>query len=317
MTLSAGGSVFSPRVVQRERWSGVLQESATTLVSPGQEVMPDQPVLRLPQQLVLDVADPALDSSLEREETVPAGLRGQVVALTDRGGVVIESSALHIPGRLGAGRQVAGILKLWQDGLSPQQQTIPPGAILVIPSMLNFTLLRRAVASGVVGIVAGSIPLRELEAFLRADLVMLQSSEDEMTLRKHARTLPLSLLLTEGLGPRVMPAPFVSLFNRYQGSIALLDGYTHLRRGIFPELLISLSPEEIQAEPVTPLNLALVPSALVRICSGAYASMVGIIEYLFAYSYTFPSGIQARAARVRCEDDVYRIIPLTSLERIG
>ena len=44
----SGWSVIEQTVVQRERWSGMYGVKCAPLVYPGQVVLPDQPVLRLP-----------------------------------------------------------------------------------------------------------------------------------------------------------------------------------------------------------------------------------------------------------------------------
>src|SRR5690349_24851523 len=156
------GSVFSPALVQRERWPGGYGSKGVPLVSPGQQVLPDQPVLRLqparPGQTLRTggAQSPSSAGNAEKSIIVPAGLRVRVSALTERGGVVIESHALRLPGIIGVGRQIAGVLVLWREDLAPAQQTIPPGAILVVPGALSFALLRQAAISGIAGIVAGS-----------------------------------------------------------------------------------------------------------------------------------------------------------------
>jgi hypothetical protein len=93
---------------------------------------------------------------------------------------------------------------------------------------------------------------------------------------------------------------------------------TSLRTQIYPELIIPLSATEIRGriggvEPDVELRLG----ALVRVCSGSYAGTLGKIDYLFSHQQLFPSGIRARAARIRLEDGSLLIVPLQVLERIG
>jgi len=124
-----GWSVVTQTLVRRERWPGGLKAKWTALVYPGQEVQPDQPVMRMEMtQLVPEkTAVPgfslrtatggAMDSSKANSttgtdrwrsgETIPAGIRGRVVDVTRRGGVVIESRAAVVQGAIGAGCQVA------------------------------------------------------------------------------------------------------------------------------------------------------------------------------------------------------------------
>ena len=160
-------------------------------------------------------------------ETIPAGLNGRVVEITRRGGVVIESRVAAVEGAIGAGNQVAGVLTMWQAGSG----SIPPGAILVVPGPLNFVMLRQAMNSGIAGIVASSIALRDLEGFLQTDLVHLLASVDVDLAQAHLPSM--TILLTEGLGTIAMPVRTVNLLSRYQGSIALLAGATSHFAGRF------------------------------------------------------------------------------------
>lgn len=334
-----GWTVIPQMVVRRERWPGGHRTKGTPLVYPGQEVLPDQPVLHIegkeargqvePVQAAPRLSLPSAPSAAEassdkmkgesqakgKREMLPAGLQGRVVDITRRGGVIIESRAAVVQGVMGVGEQVAGILTLWAGG-GKKQPAIPPGAILVVPGPVNFAMLRQAVSSGVAGLVASSISLRDFEGFLRTDLLELIDSTNLEQLQSHLP--PLTVLLTEGLGDFIMPARVVNLLGHYQGSIALMSGAISLRQGIFPELLISLPLEELQQHwhPLKP-DTALVLGAQIRICGGEHAGKIGIIDYLFGQEQLFNSGIHARALRVRLEDGSLLVIPMVLAERIG
>ncbi len=341
MTYSLGWPVVAQTVVRRERWPGGYRVKASPLVSPGQEVVPDQPVMRLEREPTAltgqaverkrvalgdpRLALPSVDVGISQEdqngsrqvETIPAGLHGRVVQITGRGGVVIESQVAVIQGVIGIGNQVAGVLTIWQAS-SPTEgpQAIPAGAILVVPGPLNFTLLRQAVASGVSGIVASSISLRDLEGFLRSDLLRLIMRDDIE--RGQEYLPPMTLLLTEGIGSAVMPARVLNLLSQYEGAVVLLAGNTSLPRGIVPELLIPLPVEEIQQrwQPIQP-DTTLAQGAQVRMCTGEREGVIGIIDYLFVYEQVFSSGVRTRALRLRLEDGSMLVVPLTAVERIG
>ncbi len=292
MTYQLGWSVIPQILVRRERWPGGYKTKGIPLVHPGQDVLPDQPILRLeknePVEAIETVPIPRLllpgvidtltypdhssrngDVSLNRQhadETLPAGLRGRVVDIT--------------------------------------------------PGPLNFAMLRQAMISGVVGVIASSISSRDFEGFLRTDLIELIDSVDVELAQAH---LPqMTVLLTEGLGTIAMPARTMNLLSHYQGSIALLSGATSVRQGIFPELVISLPAKEVQQNwhPVQP-DPILTLGAQVRVCSGDHEGAIGSIDYLYSHEQVFPSGIRARAARLRLEDGSMLTIPLTLVERIS
>jgi hypothetical protein len=339
MAYLLGWSVIPQIIVRRERWSGRYRIRSIPLVQPGQNVQPDQAVIRIERPKAIEelmtiphlslpgVVD--LSANIQRSmsasnaqeniqrEVLPAGLRGHVVAITQRGGVIIESHAAVLQGSIGAGNQVAGILTMWQStDATGQAQLIPPGALLVVPGPLNLVMLHQAMASGVIGVIASSISSRDLEGFLRTDLIELMSSVDAELAQ--VPLPPLTVLFTEGLGTIAMPVRTINLLSHYQGSIALLTGATSVRQGVFPELVISLPPEEVQEgwQPVQP-DPTVILGSQVRVCSGEYEGAIGTVAYLFAHQQTFLSRVQARATRLLLEDGSMVTVPLTSVERIG
>lgn len=340
MAYPLGWSVIECVALRRERWSGRYDVACTPLVSSGQEVLPDQPILRIEQQeqaeavqslprLVLPSIDTQTDlrtikpvgaiASTNKEQgmTLPSGLYGRVVAITPRRGVVIECSASVVQGALGVGGPVVGVLTMWQ-GNAPGRasQVIPPGAILVVPGPLNLSLLRQALNSGVAGVVASSIEMRDFEGFLRADLIQLLRSN---AIEQAPSYLPvLTLCLTEGLGTHAMPVRVLNLLSRYQGSIVFLSGATSLQRGLYPELIISLPPQSDEKRPTpTRIDLTLSLAAHVRVCGGEHEGVHGIIEQFFHHQMVFASGIRAQAVRIRTEEGALLVVPLANIERVG
>jgi hypothetical protein len=336
MTYPLGWSIIPQMLIRRERWPGGYNTSGSALVYPGQEVQADQPVIRLEKpdsQLARFYATQKEFRSHvpQMNEFILSGMRGRVVEITRRGGVIIETRAAIIQGMIGAGYQVAGILTFWSSrngfqlpgpvhattsiGDTPSLPiTIP--TIFVVPGPLNFAMLRHAMNMGVAGIVASSISSRDLEGFLGTNLIALINCMD---IELAYTPLPhLTLLLTEGLGTVAMPPRTISLLSHYQGSMALLSGMTFIRRSIYPELIISLPVQEIQQSwrPVLP-DPTLRVGSQVRISSGSYEGAIGEIIYLYNYMQTFASGVRARAARVRLVDGTTIIMPLYLLERIG
>jgi hypothetical protein len=341
MAYPLGWSMIQQMLMRRERWPGGNWVKAVPLVYPGQEVVPDQPVLRIERNEVFEAVQPvpllslpssatgkihqsdmgqgpiSIPGSSSREETLPAGLHGRVVDITRRGGVIIESRAAVLQGTIGVGFQTAGLLTMWQAGTDGYgSSAIPPGAILIIPGQVNFALLRQALNSGVVGIIASSITSRDLEGFLSTDLVQLLDSDNVDKVQGHLP--PITLLMTEGLGSFAMPAYIMNFLSQYQGSIALLSGTTSIRQGISPDLIVSLPLTEIQAgwEP-TQVDPTPTLGAQVRVCGGDHEGAIGIIDYLFTYEQIFPGGIRARAVRLRLEDGALLAVPTTLVERIS
>ena len=333
MTYLHGWSVIPQILVRRERWPGGYKIRALPLVRRGQEVVPDQPVLRLEKKTsieevatiphfslpaVMDATRNVQDGLTVANETLPAGLRGRVVDITRRGGVIIESPAAVLQGIIGAGKQVAGVLTMWQKsgGRQQSQVTIPAGALLVVPGPVNFAMLRQAMASGVIGVIASSASSRDLEGFLRTDLVRLIESKDVDLVQAHLP--PMTIMLTEGLGTLAMPSRTMNLLAKYQGSIALLLGTTSIRQNVFPELVISLPEVEVQQhwQPVQP-DVTVKVGVKVRVCGGEYEGAIGEVDYLYTHQQVFLSGICAHAVRLRLEDGALLTVPVVLIERIS
>ncbi|SRR6266487_709832 len=331
MTYSPG--VIAQMLVRRERWPGGYNTKGTPLVRPGQEVLPDQPVLRLEhsgqEQREHTSASSQADEAVQRvrdsgsvvatatrTDTIPAGLRGRVVDITRRGGVIIEGRAAVVRGVIGVGNQVAGALTMWQSGRLERAGSIPAGAILVVPGPVNFAFLHQALLSGIGGMIASSIELRDLEGFLRTDLISLLNSSDLARVQNYLP--PITLCLTEGLGTLMVPVRVIDLLSQYQGAIALLSGTTSLRHDIRPDLVISLKELGSQPDwpPVQP-DQAFIMGAQVRICSGAYEGKTGVIDYFFRHQHAFSSGMRERAIRMRCEDGSTLVVPLALLEPVS
>ena len=327
-----GYSLLTCIGVRRERWPGGDDIRCVPLVQPGTLVEAAQPVMRVERLEIAKITSTVPRLSLPMSEietppgqvhtrakisTIPAGLRGRVIAHSERGGVVIESLAALVAGTLGAGRQVAGPLTIWQ---APGSMDCPPamlsGSLLVVPGPLNLAILQQALNSGLGGVIASSISSSDLEVFLHADLIdLLNYSRPELLL---AHLPPLTILLTEGLGTVAMPVRTIDLLTSFQGRTALLSGATSLSARIYPELVISLTEAEVKeaTRPAGP-DTELRPGALVRVCSGSYEGVIGVINYLFTHQQLFPSGVRERAARIQLEDGSLLVVPLPVLERIG
>jgi hypothetical protein len=322
MTYPSGWAVLPRLIVKRERWPGGYQARGVPLVYSGQEVVPDQPVLslqqaeqekRYPHTLLSSPVSYALPPL---NQNIPAGLHGRVIDFTARGGVIIESHVALCQGTLGAGNQVAGVITIWQPPSAHSPQTIPPGAILIVPRALTFGLMHQALNSGVVGVIASSIALRDLEGFLQTDYLQLVRTRDIE--RAQSQLPPLTLLLTEGIGSAIMPTHVLDLFQQYQGSIGLLTGIRSLAQNRYPELIISIPQAEVDNDWLeVQSDTTLFQGAQVRICGGEHNGTVGRIDYFFTYEQAFSSGLHTRAVRLLLDDGSFFVIPATMIERIS
>src|SRR4029077_6531060 len=137
-------------------------------------LLPKVPRLSLPVNMGQGLPGAIGNREQTQDRTIAAGLRGTVVGGTPHGSVVIESQVAGVSGAIGAGRQAAGPLTMGQTaGTMQGQPYIPPGAILIVPGPLNLAMLHQALNSGIAGVIASSVSSRDLEHFLRVDLIDL------------------------------------------------------------------------------------------------------------------------------------------------
>ena len=315
------------RIIKKERWPGEYvggqHVQCVPLVTPGQYVPANQPVARLERRTS---SSQELIGNERRDEVIMAGLDGQVLGITPRGGVLIESRASVVSGVLGVGNQVAGILTPMhvhdENGISGEMSKLPTGAILAIPEPLTFTVLRRAVISGVIGIIGSSIALSDLEGFLHTDLLSLLDSTNVESAQAHVPSL--TLMLTEGIGQSgqiPMAADTFDLLQRHRGAIVLLSGLTSTRYHITPEVVISATEQQSIQEQSPQRETIQTHSSLsvgtrVRVVCGTQEGATGIIEYFFMHEQLFPSGVMSRAVRLRLDNGTLLMVPLIHVQRL-
>ncbi len=307
MNYPLGWPVIPGITVRRERRMG---RPGLALVEPGQEVQPDQTIARV-NPLGTAGSAPFAPARFGAQ-TLRAGLRGQVLEAGTRG-VVIEGLVAVVQGLMGVGDQVVGQLNiLSKEALKVPVDMIPltRGVILVVPGRLSQALLEHAARAEVVGLVASSMAVTELETVLGLDLTALL---DGLPVPENPRPLP-TLMFTEGLGDLPMASSTLALLRQHGGDYALLSGATNPRRNQRPELLISLplgaQPPAVKADP------RIINGAIVRVSSGEYAGEIGQVVQTFQRPQRLPSGIHARAVYVRLERGVKLVLPIYNLERI-
>jgi hypothetical protein len=266
----------------------------TVLVQPGDRVRADQAVAEAP----------------DRSRVVLAGMAGRVREAIPGREVSIEGQVMYLAGTLGLGGSAVGPLAFLPRGESIAMVAIPTGAILVYPQRIPLTLLQRAISGGVAGIISASVSGLELEAISRLDLTALYDG-----LVPEGDRFPVPVILTEGLGERVMDAITQRILTQRAGEYAMISGLTDPRRNIRPEILLSLPPDS----PVMPLpaDPALIVGARVRVVAGECRDAHGQIVQLFTHRQRDPIGLLTESARIRMENGLMCVTPLHTLERLA
>jgi hypothetical protein len=288
------GRPVLPAIFVRRRRS--LAPVASILVSVGDQVRPDQAIAELPGPV-----GPA---------PLFAGLAGRVLDVAPGRSLTIEGVATLLNGLVGFGPPVTGPLMMLPRGESVAVVPITPGAIILHREQVSLTLLQRAAAGGAAGIIAGSVATRELEAFVRADLSVLVEAGASGSPR-----LPLTVVLTEGLGLVPMHADTFQLLAQRLNEMLWLAGATDPRRGVRPEVLLP-QPFGTPTGPI-PADCRIVPGASVAVESGTQRGARGEVVHVFARRQIDANGLLVPCATVRFPDSSVAMLPLHQLDRIG
>jgi hypothetical protein len=264
------------------------------LVQPGDRVRGDQVIAQAP----------------DGAEVVLAGMSGRVREVSPAREIAIQGPVIYISGALGLGAVATGPLAFLPRGESIAMVPIPTGAILVYPQRIPLPLLQRAISGGVAGIIAASSSGLELEAISRLDLTALYDG-----LIPEGDRFPIPVILTEGLGERVMDAITQRILTQRAGEYALISGLTDPRRSTRPEILLSLPLDS----PVMPLpaDSALIVGARVRVIAGEYRDAHGQIVHLLTHRHRDQIGLLTECARIRMENGLMCVTPLHTLERLA
>ena len=288
------GRPVAPAITVRRRRS--LPPGAVMRVQTGDGVNALQPIAEIATQ--------------NGRAPVLAGIDGRVIAVTPGRGIILEGVATLLQGMVGLGESAAGPLAFLPQGESPAVALIPRGAILVHPQRVPLTLLQRAMAHGAVGVIAASASALELESFARADISAFLEQRIPMPVPG-----PLVVILTEGLGDAAMQMDMLALLRRREGEMALINGTSHPRQNVRPEVLLS-RPDLAMGEYVPPPVLLRV-GAIVRVAAGARRGMRGMIRHIPTHVAVDAAGLRTRYAVIDLDTGERVSLPLHLLDIIS
>ena len=182
-----------------------------------------------------------------REQKIPVEVKayvpGRVVDVISEEGVIIETPAAFIQGIFGIGGETEGELLMVAD--SPEDaltaDLIKPnhkGKILIGGSLVTGDALRKAVKTGVRGVIVGGIDDKDLVDFLGYEIgVAITGHED----------IGITLILTEGFGKMRMSKRTFALLRSFEGKQASISGATQIRAGVIrPEIIIAFEERKIK-----------------------------------------------------------------------
>ena len=261
-----------------------LPEKSRLLVADGEAVSFDQvlaerkgfikkdivraPIAGLVQ--VNSVSSISINSPAEKFNLI-SGIEAKVVKVLDRLSVLLETDAVVVSGVWSCGTECVGEIKIIDnDGsyLKTRDLSVDDaGKVIVYFGYVPDPVLQKARTIGVVGVVCGSIELKE-----------------------HA--CPINLLATEGFGPTVMPRSLRNFLSSLNLRTAVIS--PERKTLIIPGLKEETFPEEGG----NPRALELKPGMTVQVLVWPYFGQEAtVLETLGPH--TFESGIASDAVSVK------------------
>ncbi|PWB75435.1 hypothetical protein C3F09_02245 [candidate division GN15 bacterium] len=255
---------------------------------------------------------------LQRGEPSPvevkAYLKGEVIEVIPREGVVVACTAAFVQGIFGICGETFGELKV----VTPDNGTVLDdkfidsslkGKVVVGGSLVTAAALRKAIDVGVRGIVVGGFDDKDLRDFLGKDIgVAITGSEDIGT----------TLVVTEGFGQINMALRTFELLKRHEGQMACINGATQIRAGVIrPEVVIPLEAgASIAGSNGSGEIEGLKVGSPVRVIRHPYFGRLGVVSDLPSPLQVLESESKARVLEVEFEGGLKAVIPRANVEMI-
>ncbi len=244
--------------------------------------------------------------------TIEAYVKGRIVEVIPEEGVVVETRATFVQGIFGIGGETRG--EIMPVVKSPEQELTPDlvtpacaGKVLVGGSFVSHETLRKAVSTGVRGVVSGGFDDRDLKDFLGYDLgVAITGHENK----------GITLILTEGFGRMNMAGNTFDLLCSRAGMVASINGATQIRAGVIrPEVVIPVGPE-VKGRETDREHGALDVGSPVRVIRAPYFGMLGKVSALPAELQLLETEARVRVLEVEFADGSRAVVPRANVELI-
>ena len=244
---------------------------------------------------------------------VKAYLAGEVTKVYPNEGVEVQCVASFVQGIFGIGGETNGPVQVAvADNTVVLDETLidadMAGRVVVGGSLVTAGALKKAIRTGVRGIVVGGFDDKDLRDFLGYDIgVAITGSEDTAT----------TLVVTEGFGQINMAAKTFELLKRHEGETACINGATQIRAGVIrPEVVIPAPGAEISREAAQEEVTGLTVGSLVRVIRHPYFGRLAQVTDLPAPLHQLESESKARILGVRFDNGDEAIVPRANVEMI-
>jgi hypothetical protein len=245
---------------------------------------------------------------------IKAYLEGEVVEVFPKEGVSVSTWGSFIQGIFGIGGETHGEIKIvTKDNTEILTDTLInkecAGKVIVGGSLVTSLAIKKAVSTGVKGIVVGGFDDKDLREFLGYDLGVAITGSEE---------LGITLVVTEGFGQINMAERTFNLLKSKQGKKACINGATQIRAGVIrPEVVIPYIDDihkKIETEAFE--NIGLDIGSPIRVIRQPHFGRLGKVVGLPSPLQKLESESSARVLEVEFEDKTRAIIPRANVEML-
>ena len=249
---------------------------------------------------------------------ITAYVDGKVVETIENEGVIIETNATFIQGIFGIGGETTGELQIVvnspDDIVKPEDiKEVHRGKIIAGGSIIYSDAIKKALDTGVKGIVVGGIRDKEINELLGYDLgVAITGSED----------INITIIITEGFGQIGMAQRTFDMLKLREGAVASINGATQIRAGVVrPEIIIPYNDEDTSGKSdesgsADGKSAGISIGDQIRIIRNPNFGMLGTVKSLPSELQTIETEAMARVLEVKFPDGQTSIVPRANIEAI-
>ena len=249
---------------------------------------------------------------------ITAYVDGKVVETIENEGVVIETNATFIQGIFGIGGETTGELQIVvnspDDIVKPEDiKEVHRGKIIAGGSIIYSDAIKKALDTGVKGIVVGGIRDKEINELLGYDLgVAITGSED----------INITIIITEGFGQIGMAQRTFDMLKLREGAVASINGATQIRAGVVrPEIIIPYNDDDTygksdESGSADGKSAGISIGDQIRIIRNPNFGMLGTVKSLPSELQTIETEAMARVLEVKFPDGQTSIVPRANIEAI-
>ena len=249
---------------------------------------------------------------------ITAYVDGKVVETIENEGVVIETNATFIQGIFGIGGETTGELQIVvnspDDIVKPEDiKEVHRGKIIAGGSIIYSDAIKKALDTGVKGIVVGGIRDKEINELLGYDLgVAITGAED----------INITIIITEGFGQIGMAQRTFDMLKLREGAVASINGATQIRAGVVrPEIIIPYNDEDTSGKSdesgsADGKSAGISIGDQIRIIRNPNFGMLGTVKSLPSELQTIETEAMARVLEVKFPDGQTSIVPRANIEAI-